>query len=186
MKSLNSDGASYIVTDFYPDSETVFTFKFNDTAWDVSYEAYYGTAEYRFRLQRNGSNSNALCVDLYGLTIASVEWIPTGDHVFVSDCPNATFTIDDGVYKKTGKPLTEYVQNAYPLLIFAHGRNSSNPTLPDAPAKLELYEASVMQNGALTHKWRPAIDADGIPCLYDTVVKKCLYNAGTGTFTFDE
>lgn len=184
VKSLNSDGASWIVTDFYPDSETVFTFRFNDTAWDVPYEDYFGAAGYKFRLQRNGATSKAFVIDMYGLNIANYTWEPSGDHEFILDCPNATFTIT-GVVTKTGKPVTEYNQLEYPLWLYAFGIGA-NGSKPDKPGKLKLYEASVKQKGVLTHKWRPAIDADGVACLYDTVTQKCLYNAGTGTFTFDE
>lgn len=186
VKSLNSDGASYIVTDFYPDSETVFTFKFNDTAYDVPYEAYFGAAGYKFRFQRNSGSGQYAVLTIYGLNADSVNWAPSGDHVFVADCPNATFTIDGGAWTRTGTPVAAYEQLAYPLLLFAIGKNTSNPTTADAPGKFKLYEASVKQNGVLTHKWRPAIDGNGVACLYDTVTQKCLYNAGTGTFTYDE
>lgn len=186
VKSLNSDGASWIVTDFYPDSETVFTFKFNDTAYDVQYENYYGAANYKFRFQRNSSGGSAALVNMYGFSAASINWAPSGDHVIMADCPNATFTIDNGVYTGQGTPVTEYQQLEYPLLLFALGASTSKPTTGNKPGKLKLYEASVKQNGALTHKWRPAIDGDGVACLYDTVTQQCLYNAGTGTFTYDE
>lgn len=184
VKSLNSDGSSWIVTDFYPDSETVFTFRFNDTAWDVAYENYYGAAGYKFRMQRSSSSSNAYLIDMYGYGKAAIEWSPSGDHTVIADCPNAKFTLDAKTY--TGTPVSEYKKLEYPLLLFALGKSTSNPTAGDKPGKLKLYEARVEQNGVLTHKWRPAIDADGIACLYDTVTRKCLYNAGTGTFTFDE
>ena len=186
VKSLNSDGSSWIVTDFYPDSETVFTFRFNKTSWYKGYENFFGAAGYQFRLQRNASSGTSILVDLYGLRIANIVWTPSGDHVFVFDCPTASFTIDNGSYKKTGTPVSEYVKLEYPLLLFAMGKNTKKPTEPDSPGKFKLYEASVKQNGVLTHKWRPAIDGNGVACLYDTVTQKCLYNAGTGTFTFDE
>lgn len=185
VKSLNSHGASWVVTDFYPDSETVFTFRFNDAEWDVTYENYYGTAEYDFRFQRDGMGRLAV-YSMYGISLNRITWAPSGDHVFVMDCQKATFTIDDGAFEKTGTPLATYVRSNYPLLLFAKGKSASAPTRADVPGKLKLYEASVMQNKVLTHKWRPIIDGNGVACMYDTVTQKCLYNAGTGTFTYDE
>lgn len=186
VKSLNSDGASWIVTDFYPDSDTVFEFRFNKTSWYKSYENFFGAFGYKFRSMRNASVGNSILVNMYGLSIDSIQWTPSGDYVFVLDCPTATFTMNNGSYKKTGTPVSSYVVSEYPLLLFAIGKNTHSPTAADAAGKLKLYESSVQQNGVLTHKWRPAIDGNGVACLYDTVTKKCLYNAGTGTFTFDE
>ena len=138
VKSLNSDGSSWIVTDFYPDSETVFTFRFNKTSWYKGYENFFGAAGYKFRSQRNSSSVNAIVIDLYGLKIDNLVWTPSGDHVFVLDCTTASFTIDNGSYKKTGTPVSAYVKSAYPLLLFALGKNVNNPTAADVPGKLKL------------------------------------------------
>ena len=185
VKSLNSDGASWIVTDFYPDSDTQFTFSFNNTAYDVGYENFYGAAGYTFRAQHNTSNTaiNGVVITAWGSANLNVTLLPDGDHVIYVDRPGAKIIVDNKTTNFTAE--TEYSISQFPLLIFAMGAGKTGLNV-DRPGTFKLYEANVKQNGALTHKWRPAIDGDGVACLYDTVTQKCLYNAGTGTFTFDE
>lgn len=38
-------------------------------------------------------------------------------------------------------------------------------------------------NDALVRDYAPALDPDGVACLYDKVSEKYVYNAGTGSFT---
>lgn len=53
--------------------------------------------------------------------------------------------------------------------------------------KVKLYEFILYDaNGAEIHHYVPVKDANGIVCLYDTVNKQYLYNAGTGDFVGGE
>ena len=41
------------------------------------------------------------------------------------------------------------------------------------------------RNGNVIHNLVPCIDADGVPCMYDTVSKQSFYNQGTGEFLYE-
>lgn len=41
------------------------------------------------------------------------------------------------------------------------------------------------RNGNVIHSLVPCIDADGVPCMYDTVSKRPFYNQGTGEFIYE-
>ena len=40
------------------------------------------------------------------------------------------------------------------------------------------------RNGTLAQHLIPVLDRSGVPCLYDTVTRTLIYNAGTGTFNY--
>lgn len=46
----------------------------------------------------------------------------------------------------------------------------------------KLYRCQVYDNDTLIHDFRPALDGDGIACLWDEVSKTFYHNAGTGEF----
>lgn len=68
----------------------------------------------------------------------------------------------------------------YNLALGAHGI-SGNSAFEGS-----LYGFQILQAGELVLNWRPFVDADGVPCFYDTVSKTNKYNLGTGTLTFTE
>lgn len=41
------------------------------------------------------------------------------------------------------------------------------------------------RDGNVIHNFVPCIDADGVPCMYDTVSKHPFYNQGTGEFLYE-
>lgn len=45
-----------------------------------------------------------------------------------------------------------------------------------------LYSCQIYDNDALVRDYAPALDSDGVACLYDKVSEEYVYNAGTGTF----
>jgi hypothetical protein len=47
----------------------------------------------------------------------------------------------------------------------------------------QLYYFKIYDNETLIHNYYPALDEDGVACLYDEVSKEYLYNSGSGTFT---
>lgn len=73
------------------------------------------------------------------------------------------------------------------------GTESSTATITIFKGKLEktfptqtirLYYWKVYNGDILVQDLRPCLDTEGIPCVYDEVSKKYLYNQGTGTFGY--
>lgn len=63
-----------------------------------------------------------------------------------------------------------------PLLV-----RSTNGTLA-AYSHAKLYYCQIYDDGNLVRDYLPALDPDGTACLYDSVNKEFVYNAGSGEF----
>lgn len=46
----------------------------------------------------------------------------------------------------------------------------------------KLYSCQIYDNDVLIRDYAPALDPDGVACLYDKVSEEYVYNAGTGSF----
>ena len=47
-----------------------------------------------------------------------------------------------------------------------------------------IYYAYIERNGEKIFNFIPALDNNGVPCMYDTVSGETFYNTGTGTFSY--
>lgn len=60
---------------------------------------------------------------------------------------------------------------------------NSGGNLTTEMGRMKLYYLKIYDNGTLVRDYAPALDPDGVPCLYDEVAGDYVYNAGTGSFT---
>ena len=49
---------------------------------------------------------------------------------------------------------------------------------------MRVYWFKIFEDGQIVRNYIPALDPNGIPCMYDTVGQKPYYNAGTGNFKY--
>ena len=49
---------------------------------------------------------------------------------------------------------------------------------------MRVYWFKIFEDGQIVRNFIPALDPNGIPCMYDTVGQKPYYNAGTGNFKY--
>ena len=91
------------------------------------------------------------------------------------------YTVEmDGIqYAKADPSQTTFPADARNLYLFA--RNS--PAV-DGYARMKLYSCAIYDGGRKIRDFKPCLDADGVPCLYDLIGKTALYNQGTGSFTW--
>ena len=91
------------------------------------------------------------------------------------------YTVEmDGIqYAKADPSQTTFPANARNLYLFA--RNS--PSV-DGYARMKLYSCAMYDGGRKIRDFKPCLDADGVPCLYDLISKTAFYNQGTGSFTW--
>lgn len=47
-----------------------------------------------------------------------------------------------------------------------------------------IYDFKIYENGNIVMNLIPALDSNGVPCMYDTVSKQTFYNRGTGEFSY--
>ena len=80
------------------------------------------------------------------------------------------------------KEASTYTPLNFPVYLFTTNRNNSAYI---AAFIGKIYYAKITNSqGEMTLNCIPCLDADGVPCLYDLISKKALYNIGTGSFTW--
>ena len=91
------------------------------------------------------------------------------------------YTVEmDGIqYAKADPSQTTFPAGARNLYLFV--RNS--PSV-DGYARVKLYACSIYDGGVKIRDFKPCLDADGVPCLYDLISKTAFYNQGSGSFTW--
>ena len=57
-------------------------------------------------------------------------------------------------------------------------------SVDDRMSSFKLYSCQIYDNDILVRDYTPALDPDGVPCLYDKVSKEYVYNSGTGSFLY--
>lgn len=73
----------------------------------------------------------------------------------------------------------EFVSN-YTLYLFTFNRENIITASFDLCGK--IHECIITEKSEIIADYKAAIDAHGVPCYYEKVSKKTLYNAGTGAF----
>ena len=91
------------------------------------------------------------------------------------------YTVEmDGIqYAKADPSQTTFPADARNLYLFA--RNS--PSV-DGYAHMKLYSCAMYDGGRKIRDFKPCLDTDGVPCLYDLISKTAFYNQGSGSFTW--
>jgi len=104
----------------------------------------------------------------------------TDRHVYHFNA-DGQYTVEmDGIqYKKADPSQTTFPADARNLYLFA--RNS--PAV-DGYARMKLYSCAIYDGGRKIRDFKPCLDADGVPCLYDLISKTSFYNQGSGSFTW--
>ena len=104
----------------------------------------------------------------------------TDRHVYHFNA-DGQYTVEmDGIqYAKADPSQTTFPANAQNLYLFA--RNSQ---AADGYARMKLYSCAIYDSGRKIRDFKPCLDANGVPCLYDLIGKTTLYNQGTGSFTW--
>ncbi len=104
----------------------------------------------------------------------------TNRHVYHFNA-DGQYTVEmDGIqYKKADPSQTTFPADTLNLYLFAR-----NATFFDGYAYMKLYSCAIYDGGRKIRDFKPCLDADGVPCLYDLISKTAFYNQGTGSFTW--
>lgn len=70
----------------------------------------------------------------------------------------------------------------YSMYLFS--KNNKGTPESETMAYARVYEFYYKENGVDTIHLIPALDVDGVPCMYDLVGGNTLYNAGSGSFAY--
>ena len=91
------------------------------------------------------------------------------------------YTVEmDGIqYAKADPSQTTFPADARNLWLFVR-----NSPYVDGYARMKLYSCAMYDGGRKIRDFKPCLDADGVPCLYDLISKTAFYNQGSGGFTW--
>ena len=104
----------------------------------------------------------------------------TKRHIYYFNA-DGQYTIEmDGIqYKKADPSQTTFPADARNLWLFVR-----NSPIIDGYAHMKLYSCAMYDGGRKIRDFKPCLDADGVPCLYDLISKTAFYNQGSGSFTW--
>ena len=91
------------------------------------------------------------------------------------------YTVEmDGIqYKKADPSRTTFPADTRNIWLFARHAQHVN-----GYAYMKLSSCAIYDNGIKIRDFKPCLDADGVPCLYDLISKTAFYNQGSGSFTW--
>ena len=104
----------------------------------------------------------------------------TNRHIYYFNA-DGQYTVEmDGIqYKKADPSQTTFPADTLNLYLFVR-----NATFFDGYARMKLYSCAIYDDGRKIRDFKPCLDVDGVPCLYDLISKTAFYNQGTGSFTW--
>ena len=81
----------------------------------------------------------------------------------------------------TAQTMPKRVSCAFPMFLFALNNGGNAFGIYNG---CKIYDWIYRRNGAVAQHLVPALDAQGVPCMWDTVANTAKYNAGTGIFNY--
>ena len=116
----------------------------------------------------------------YFNTIKPIKEADTDRHIYHFNA-DGQYTVEmDGIqYEKADPSKTTFPADARNLYLFAR-----NSPYVDGYARMKLYSCAMYDGGRKIRDFKPCLDADGVPCLYDLISKTAFYNQGSGSFTW--
>lgn len=113
-------------------------------------------------------------------TMQYLKKADTDRHIYHFNA-DGQYTVEmDGIqYKKADPSKTTFPADARNLYFFAR-----NSPFVDGYACMKLYSCAMYDGGRKIRDFKPCLDADGVPCLYDLISKTAFYNQGSGSFTW--
>lgn len=98
---------------------------------------------------------------------------------------NKILTLDkSGLYVNGTKVVNNTTATAFtsPATLILFGLNNNGTAV--SPTIDKIHYCKIWDNNILVRDYIPALDRDGVPCMYDRVTKTPFYNAGTGELTY--
>ena len=199
LEYLESDGNQYLLTDYYPNSNTAIEVDYFPNPSSV-FNCIYGTqsngntnrfyaliSSINYKLQISSMNTSyyygldgvgGLIYQGQGFTSSQIRVVLTVDN---HNKLIRTVT-DDGTvdYDMTSVNGLGQVDCEYPLVIF--NRGTAGVVNQTNGYKGRMYSYKIWESDKLIQYLIPVFDENLTPCMYDLVSKQYLRNQGTGSF----
>lgn len=184
-KFLKKSGAAYIDTGIIPDKSMDY-----DIVFDVE-STYQGTlyilgsdSSYRigFNLGSDMTGQTGIRICRFSEVGLIETYIKLNSGVQYSiQISENHFAVNNKVFSKGSG---SYVC-AYSLILFGTNRKGKAMVDDTYCRNLRIYSFTISKDGNKIMNLIPAINPNGIPCMYDTVSKQTFYNKGTGKFLYE-
>ena len=104
----------------------------------------------------------------------------TNRHIYHFNA-DGQYTVEmDGIqYEKADSSKTTFPTDARNLWLFVR-----NSPYVDGYARIKLYSCAIYDSGRKIRNFKPCLDVNGVPCMFDFVSQKPFYNKGSGSFTW--
>lgn len=180
LQYLASTGTQYINTGIAPDfaGGDSIEIRFTNT------ESYTGPQPCVFGSRETGL-VNGIYTAFYGITFCGTSTQSQVSYA-LSTTRDYTIHIDDNTIIRNGTVLAatpERVTCGLPIFLFA--LNNYGTGTYGIYSGLKLYDWKYWRNGTLAQHLVPVLDRSGVPCMYDTISRTLVYNAGTGSFDYE-
>ena len=180
---LQSSGAQWMNTEITPSQDTKVIIKFMVNQWGYSsliggrtatdsndqfttyFDADFGG---RFLFRMDGMSSAITYTGFKIKTIYTAELSGT----------KMEFTLEDGTIPFTSGVTISDFSSTVSMLLFK-AKNVSGSGLYG-----KVYSCKIYHQGNLVRDFQPCLDANGKPCMFDSVSQKPFYNKGSGSFTW--
>ena len=177
-----SDGSQWIDTGIIPDGNTEIEYKFQDDTRTDGWENIFGSSGNSYCVNRYNNWSQTFVLRVNNtetLFEVSEEKQQNGCTIKISNAEKTIYlnNISVGTFSAS-------VNATDSIVLFARRRKASGSDMINSNGIFKLYYFTIKQNSETVRDFRPAIDEDGIVCLYDNITNKYYYNAGTGSFDY--
>lgn len=184
---IESNGTQYIDTgkvfDYGAEDEFFVRFAVTDT---TKTQILFGAAANPIMTDGLGKASNQLVAIGSGLRL---DMVGEGVRTSISANMAYDYTVAEGKLSVSATDTiydisvdAEGVVTEYSVYLFA--QNAKGSPEAETMAYARIFELYYKENGDYTIHLIPALDAEGVPGMYDTVSGVMLYNAGSGDFSY--
>lgn len=172
---IQSSGSQYIDTSFIPN---------NNTRVVMDVQPLNGNTAPIFGCRSNSSGSASFLTWVISSTQFRDDYGSNGHTSTVNTSTTVRVFIDKNKNScKIGSNTVTHSSSSFSVnrtaLLFAC-RNGSD--IDPRKIHARLYSCQVYDNDNLIRDYAPALDPDGVPCLYDKVSEEYVYNSGSGSF----
>ena len=171
---LESTGTQYINTGFAPTLYTTdievdcMSLAANNRMWGCSENISSTTMRYREYFTSGGiAYMGAQAPISLGHVISNRAVVAVSSKVWTTD------GVAKGIYTGADATFTKTIH----LFAETDGATVQN-------GRSRVYSAKIWSSGVPVRDYLPALDGDGVPCMFDTVTQVPFYNAGTGDFLY--
>lgn len=173
---IESTGEQYLDLGYYPNQDTkvetnVRIVSHNGSVINYLFGVYDGTRSFAIYYSYNSRDWGVMCGSVDSNT--GIAYQQSVKHKLEFD--KDYLSIDGGTDTYAVGSTSTFTSTRTMYLFWGNGTSRLKSIS-------RIYDFKIYENGNIVMNLIPALDPNGVPCMYDTVSKQPFYNQGTGTF----